>query len=82
VKLQIVGLSDGFDELVIRGDPSTGRTMSVLYLKKKQLLSVDAINSPRDFVQGKRLILSGATLNSDLLCDQDLAILDAEKGSP
>jgi 3-phenylpropionate/trans-cinnamate dioxygenase ferredoxin reductase subunit len=76
VKLQIAGLAEGYDEIVVRGDPTTGRSMSVLYLQNKKLLAVDALNSPRDFVQGKKLILSGATLDSKVLVDPSVAILN------
>ena len=76
VKLQIAGLAEGYDEIVVRGDSTTGRAMSVLYLQNKKLLAVDALNSPRDFVQGKKLILSGATLDSEVLVDPSVAILN------
>lgn len=77
IKLQIVGLADGADEVIIRGDAMRGRSFSVLYLRDKQLLAVDAINSPRDFVHGKKLILSGDTLNAELLANADVPILQA-----
>ena len=52
--------------------------MSVFYLKDKRLFSVDAMNNPRDFLHGKKLILSGATLDIKLLSDSAVAILDTE----
>ncbi len=78
VKLQIAGLAEGHDEVVVRGEPTSGRTMSVFYLKDKKLLSVDAMNNPRDFLHGKKLILGGATLDIKLLADSAVAILDTE----
>jgi len=77
VKMQIAGLSEGADQIIVRGDPNTGRSMSVLYLKDKKLLAVDAINQPRDFVFGKKLIVDGAELDTNRLADDNVALKDA-----
>jgi 3-phenylpropionate/trans-cinnamate dioxygenase ferredoxin reductase subunit len=55
LKLQIAGLSEGYDSTVLRGDPDSGR-FALYYLAQGELLAVDAINSPRDFMTGKRWI--------------------------
>lgn len=55
VKLQIVGINTGYDQLIIRGAPGEG-SFAAFYLKNRQLLAVDAINSPREFMLGKKLI--------------------------
>jgi 3-phenylpropionate/trans-cinnamate dioxygenase ferredoxin reductase subunit len=53
VKLQIAGLSEGYDRTVLRGDPATG-SFALYYFAGDELLAVDAINSMRDFMTGKR----------------------------
>ena len=68
LKLQIAGLSAGYDELVIRGNPEE-RSFACLYLKDKRLIAIDAINSPRDFIQAKPLIANAATPDRDKLAD-------------
>ncbi|MDH5501675.1 MAG: FAD-dependent oxidoreductase, partial [Gammaproteobacteria bacterium] len=50
IKLQIAGLSQGYDDIVLRGDPDS-RSFSCLYLERGRLIAVDAINCPKDFVQ-------------------------------
>jgi 3-phenylpropionate/trans-cinnamate dioxygenase ferredoxin reductase subunit len=55
VKLQIAGLSHGYDETVMRGDPESGR-FALYYLAQGELIAVDAINSPKDFMTGKKWI--------------------------
>ena len=55
VKLQIAGLSQGYDQTVLRGDPQSG-SFALYYLAQGELLAVDAVNSPRDFMTGKRWI--------------------------
>jgi 3-phenylpropionate/trans-cinnamate dioxygenase ferredoxin reductase subunit len=55
VKLQIAGLSQGYDRTVVRGDPDAGR-FALYYLADGELLAVDAVNSPKDFMAGKKWI--------------------------
>lgn len=68
VKLQIAGLSQGYDEVVIRGDPNAG-SFTAYYLAGTRLLALDAINSPRDFMHAKKLIASGTRITADELRD-------------
>ncbi|MBT8138172.1 MAG: FAD-dependent oxidoreductase [Gammaproteobacteria bacterium] len=64
VKLQIVGLYEGFTSMVIRGNPAQGRKFSIFYLRNKTLIAVDAINSPDAFVFGRKHV--GAPMNFEL----------------
>jgi 3-phenylpropionate/trans-cinnamate dioxygenase ferredoxin reductase subunit len=68
LKLQIAGLSEGYDTLVVRGDPGE-RKFAVFYLKAGRLLAVDAVNSAPEFLASKKLIVSGASLAPDTLRD-------------
>ncbi len=56
VKLQIAGLNTGFDRVVTR---KTDGATSFWYFKGAQLLAVDAMNDPRAYMVGKRLIEAG-----------------------
>jgi 3-phenylpropionate/trans-cinnamate dioxygenase ferredoxin reductase subunit len=55
VKLQIAGLSEGYDQTVLRGDPDAG-SFALYYLAAGELIAVDAVNSMRDFMNGKKWI--------------------------
>lgn len=55
VRLQTVGLSIGYDEVVLKGKPADN-SFSVFYLKERRIIAVDCINSPRDFIYGKKMI--------------------------
>jgi 3-phenylpropionate/trans-cinnamate dioxygenase ferredoxin reductase subunit len=68
LKLQIVGLSTGYDEVVLRGDPAT-RSFAAFYLAGGELLAVDAINKPREFLAGKRLVAARARVPAAQLAD-------------
>jgi 3-phenylpropionate/trans-cinnamate dioxygenase ferredoxin reductase subunit len=75
LKLQIAGLSQGHDQVILRGDPS-GRSFACLYLSKGALIAVDAINSPRDFMQSKTLIARHTIVDPEQLARTDLALKD------
>ena len=75
LKLQIAGLSEGHDDVVIRGNPAK-RSFSCLYLTEGRLIAVDAINAPRDFVQSKQLIADRAEIDATKLADTKIALKD------
>ena len=75
LKLQIVGLSEGYDEVVIRGNPAE-RSFSCLYLKDSRLIAIDAINAPRDFVQSKAIIAAGEPIEKEHLADPETQLKD------
>ena len=69
------GLSQGHEQAVVRGDSRQGRSFSVFYLAGGQVLAVDCVNRPKDFMLGKKLIAAAAAIPTDVLADesQDLA---------
>lgn len=73
VKLQTVGLFDGFDDLVVRGDPGA-KSFAVWYMKEGKPISVEAVNDAASFAIGKRLILENAVVSPERLkdCSMDL----------
>ena len=58
-KLLIVGLSQGHDLQVIRGDPGT-RSFSVCFLKRGELVAVEAVNHSKDYMAARRMITERA----------------------
>ena len=75
LKLQIAGLSEGYDDVAIRGNPAE-RSFSCLYLRDGRLIACDAINAPRDFVQSKQLIADQALIAVEELANPDVALKD------
>ena len=57
-RLQIVGLSQGHNQAVIRpgANPSI---MSVWYYRDEELLAIDAMNEPKSYAYGTRIIAAG-----------------------
>jgi 3-phenylpropionate/trans-cinnamate dioxygenase ferredoxin reductase subunit len=66
-KLQIAGLNTGYDRIVTRGPQ--GDAVSFWYFGGNRLLAVDAMNDPRAFMVGKRLLEMGRTANPEALRD-------------
>jgi 3-phenylpropionate/trans-cinnamate dioxygenase ferredoxin reductase subunit len=75
IKLQIAGLSQGYDDVVLRGDPSGG-SFACFYLADGVLIAVDAINSPREFMQSKKLIASQARPDPEVLANAEIQLKD------
>jgi 3-phenylpropionate/trans-cinnamate dioxygenase ferredoxin reductase subunit len=76
IKLLIVGLSQGFDRQVLRGDPAT-RSFSVCYLKGGELLAVEAINHSSDYMAARKLIAERTRLDPDKVADAKVALKEA-----
>ena len=67
VKLQIAGLNTGYDTVVARR--GEGQTASFWYYAGDRLLAVDAMNDPRAYMIGKRLIEAGKTADPAVVAD-------------
>lgn len=65
-KLQIAGLGQGHDRVVIR---DAGPARSHWYYRGGTLLAVDAMNDPRGFMIARRLIEAGKSPDPDLIAD-------------
>lgn len=70
LKLQIAGLSQGYDEIVRRGDREAGRSFAVFYFREGRVIAVDAVNRPAEFMMGKRLITDRMVVDRKALADE------------
>ena len=70
VKLQIAGLNTGYDNVVTRHGDKEG-SMSFWYYQGDTLLAVDAMNDPRAYMIGKRLIEGGKSPDKAIIADAD-----------
>jgi 3-phenylpropionate/trans-cinnamate dioxygenase ferredoxin reductase subunit len=76
LKLQIAGLSEIGDRIVMRGDPATHR-FAAFYLREGAVVAVNAINSPKDFIGGRKLINEKRAPDPDRLADPAIPLADA-----
>jgi 3-phenylpropionate/trans-cinnamate dioxygenase ferredoxin reductase subunit len=75
LKLLIVGLNLDCDQVVIRGGAAT-RSFSCCYLRAGELLALDCINNPKDYIAGKKLIAERVRCDPGRLADAGIALKD------
>jgi 3-phenylpropionate/trans-cinnamate dioxygenase ferredoxin reductase subunit len=68
LKLQIAGLSTGYDQTVVRGDMD-GERFSVLYYRDGSLIAIDAVNAPPDYMTVRKALSQGATIPAEPAAD-------------
>lgn len=70
VKLQIAGLNTGYDQVAVRLGAALG-VRSHWYFRGTELLAIDAMNDPRAYMVGKRLIEAGRSPRPAQVADAD-----------
>lgn len=73
LKLQTVGLLQGYDHVALRGDPAA-RSFVAFYLKDGRVIAADCISRPQDFVQCRRLVEAGVPVAAADLSDEGVAL--------
>ena len=58
LKLQIAGLSTGYDGIVVRGDPESEK-FSALYYRQGRLVAIDAVNRPGEWAVVRKALATG-----------------------
>jgi 3-phenylpropionate/trans-cinnamate dioxygenase ferredoxin reductase subunit len=69
LKLQIAGLFQGYDHIVLRG-VMADRAFAAFYYKGPKLIAVDAVNRPAEYLGAKMLIQTGRTVAPSELEDE------------
>ena len=66
-KLQIVGLLNGYNDIVVREDKNDTKSISVWYFDGDDLLAVDAINQPKSYSIGIRILTQNLKVDKSAL---------------
>ena len=74
LKLQIAGLSQGYDAVVIRGDKNNSRSFAAFYFKEERLIAADCINRPQEFMLSKKNILENIAVEPSRLADESILV--------
>ncbi len=77
--IQYVGFHGGADRMMLRGDPAA-RQWAACWLAGDLLVALLAVNSPRDQVQGRRVIQAAAAVDAARLSDPRIPVRDAVRG--
>jgi 3-phenylpropionate/trans-cinnamate dioxygenase ferredoxin reductase component len=73
LRLQTSGLTVVHDKFILRGDPAS-RSFTTVYTRAGRVVAVDCVNSPRDYVESRALILSGAKVDAAQLADPSVPL--------
>ena len=71
LKLQMVGISDGYDTVVQRGSMDAD-DFAMFYLKDGVLIAVDAVNRPREFMACRKLVPERPRIDPEKLADESI----------
>lgn len=72
LKLQMVGLSSGYNHTVLRKEATEETSFSLWYFKDETLLAVDAVNNGKAYVLGTRFIKNNQKLDKANLGDSSI----------
>ena len=76
LKLIIIGVGQGYDSVVMRGDPAA-HVFSACYLRDGELIAVDTVNSPKDQMAARKLIAARARPDPGKLADAAVPLKEA-----
>jgi 3-phenylpropionate/trans-cinnamate dioxygenase ferredoxin reductase component len=80
LRLQTVGLSGGYDHVVVRGSPAS-RSFSAIYLRQGTVIALDCVNASRDYVQGRSLVVARAKPDLSALADCSVGLKSLVSGT-
>ncbi|MEC7929499.1 MAG: FAD-dependent oxidoreductase [Pseudomonadota bacterium] len=74
-KLQIVGLSGDHDAVTMRGNVNDAKFM-LFYTKDEELIAVDAINNPKEFLISRKLVANKVKIKPNVISDLNTNLND------
>ncbi|MEV7132026.1 FAD-dependent oxidoreductase [Arthrobacter sp. NPDC093128] len=81
VRLQTAGVRHPDDDVIVRGDPATGK-FSVVYLRDGRLAAADTIANLADFRPARKLIAQRTRIDPTLAADPGIPLIDAILNDP
>jgi 3-phenylpropionate/trans-cinnamate dioxygenase ferredoxin reductase component len=75
-KLQIAGLTTGYDRVVLRGDPAQ-KAFSAFCYKEGRLVGIESVNRAGDHMFGRRLLAAGGNVAPDKAADSSFDLKSA-----
>jgi len=81
LRLQIAGLTTGFDRAVTRGDVESGQ-FSVFCYRGGELAGIESVNRPADHAQARRLLTAGRQVTPEQATDESFDLRAAATVRP
>ncbi|QWC83952.1 FAD-dependent oxidoreductase [Nocardioidaceae bacterium] len=72
--LQTAGDVTGHGEIVLRGDPGSGRSFAAFHLDDGRLVGADCVARPREFMMTRKLLAAGTSPDPALLADESVEV--------
>jgi len=72
-KLQIAGLSAGYDSVIRRGEMDEAEGFALFYLRQDKLIAAECVNRPKEFLASKQLIQNRRVVDPAVLQDVSVA---------
>ncbi len=76
IKLQMTGLSSGYDKVVLRGsdkfDEQLESGFALFYFKQGTMIAADCIARPKEFMVSKNLIKNAVKVSPEMLVDESV----------
>jgi 3-phenylpropionate/trans-cinnamate dioxygenase ferredoxin reductase subunit len=73
LKYQFAGLPFDVDDVVLRGDPASGK-FAIFHLAGDRIQAVEAVNAPAEFMAGRQLIARRAAVSRSRLADTAISM--------
>ncbi|TJY58360.1 pyridine nucleotide-disulfide oxidoreductase [Sinimarinibacterium sp. CAU 1509] len=73
LKLQMVGLNQGYDQIVVRGDMASN-SFCAFYLQNGVVIAADAVTRPQDFMVAKKLVAGRVAADAAKLADETVEL--------
>jgi 3-phenylpropionate/trans-cinnamate dioxygenase ferredoxin reductase component len=73
LKLQMTGLSHGYDQFVLRGSMEN-RSFTAFYLREGRLIACDAVNRAQEFMVAKRMVGAYKPFDPAALADETVPL--------
>lgn len=73
LKLQMTGLSQGYDQFVLRG-AMENKSFAAFYLKEGRLIACDAVNRAQEFMIAKRMVAACKSFDPVALADETVPL--------
>ena len=71
LKLQMVGMSGGYDQVVLRGDPG-GRSFGAFYLLQGKVIAADMVSRLKEFMVAKKMVAAKLEVDPARLADESV----------
>ncbi|MGW6332929.1 NAD(P)/FAD-dependent oxidoreductase [Nocardia rhamnosiphila] len=82
LKLQVVGLANARDTVVVRGDCERDRTISVFYIRNGEVRAAEVVSNPRDFAMAKKMVTQRVAVDLIKLADNSIPLRELLRPRP